>query len=167
MVARRMVKASIDPSLLQPLGSLTANFNMLELVVKFFIGDLMRADPWIGQIVTAQLSFTILLDKFCSLYRHHVSNPDKLASLEDLRKRLVLAGERRNKFVHGFWAAGIAGGSTLGVTKAKAKTGLQFTYEPVTAAELSAASEEMAALAQEVMDLHTSTLEVLNAPYNI
>ena len=156
----RRMKPAIDPSLLSPLGQLSANFNMLELTTSSFIWVLIGSDQRTGQIVTAGMPFRGLVDLLCALYRHRVSDPDKLATLEELRKRLEDAADKRNTFLHSAWgAAGQRGASTRIKTTARGKTGLQFTFQRIAAADIQAVADDIATLAADVMNLMLATLD--------
>jgi hypothetical protein len=153
------MKPAIHPSLLQSLGQLTVNFSRLELVVSFFIWELVGSDQRTGQIVTAGMPLRSLINLFCALYRHRVSDPANITTLDKIRKRLDAAVEKRNALLHSGWAsAGQAGVSTRIKTTAKAKQGLKFTFEKTTASDIDTIASEMAVLTADVQDFMDATL---------
>ena len=157
----RGMKAAIHPSLLPSLGQLTVNFSMLEQVVSFFIWELVGSDQRTGQIVTAEMPFRSLINLFCALYRHRVSDPANITTLDELRKRLEAAAEKRNALLHSGWAeAGQAGVSMRFKTTAKAKQGLKFTFEKTKKPDIDTIGSEMAALAADVQDFMFATIQV-------
>lgn len=143
-----------NPDMLLALGELTVRFNVLETVVSAAIWHLLGVDQRAGQIMTARLSFPRLVDRFCSLIRHRSQDSDGLRGLDELRRQLENAGERRNQLIHSTWAAGDTPSSVrLFKLSASAKSGLKHAFTTVEAADVRRVSNAVAELVNDVTRL--------------
>ena len=155
-MTRRMTP-TVDPSLLEPLGQLTVNFNILEQILAFFVWNLIGHQQIVGQIVTAGMPFRRIVDLFCSLFRYRFTGPTELTALADLRKRIEDVEANRNAFVHSVWAgAGELGTGTRLKMTARAKRGLEVALVNTRADEIEALAE----LAGAVWDLAAAPLKI-------
>lgn len=147
-----------DPALLEAIGRITINVALLEEAISLCIWALIGGEQQMGQIVTAQLSFRQLVDLSCSLYRFQVSDPAVLAELEGIRKSLHEAEGRRHRIIHSGWAAGPESGAGLrSKIVARAKQGLQYQFEKVTATDIDSLADFLATLADEIVQLMDKT----------
>jgi len=154
MDEKRRLKAGIPLTLLEPIGSVTVNFAMLEGNLESFIWDLIGQDTRLGQIITAQLSFRQLIDLFGSLYCFRVRSLKFIAKYEAITKLLRQAEEKRNKIIHSQWAAGDTPESSTRIkTRARGSKGLAFTFEHTAKADILKIADFLAELSYKVQQL--------------
>ena len=148
-----------DPDLWQALGQLTIYFAMLEGQLKFSIWTMLpkedgksslaeMQDQQAAQIMMAGRQFSTLVDIFCSLCQLRGADPRRL---DLVRKDLERVGAERNRYVHSEWGVGYSPGAALRFRHtAKAKYGLQFSYEDVTPADVRKLADEIGNVALRV-----------------
>lgn len=158
----RRMKSSVDPAVLEPLGRVVVNFNLLESMLSLSICQLLGCEQRIGQCVTEQLAFKGLLNAFCSLYRLRASDPNIVASVQSLRTRFEAAEQKRNELLHSIWMMGPTKGlSTRVKYRARAKKGWTVHLTDMSAADVAAVADEMEALTSEVPTLLSTFLRSL------
>lgn len=151
------MKSRIDSVLLESIGRMTVDFAMLEHSLSFFIWQLMGYKQFVGQAVTAQLSFRQLIDIFASLFRLCIGNNTKL---KEIVRSLNHAAKRRNQIVHSFWGAGGKQGLSMRFKiTAKAKNGLQHQSEKVTVEDIQKFAEEIESLSYKMTCLMVKVLK--------
>ncbi len=124
------------PEYLEPLGQITANFSDLEADLAGLVWSLIGEDKKIGQIVTAQLSFSKLLDILSSLFRHTSDDDNLISELDGLIKQAQKIGEKRNRYVHSVWFSGHPNTLRRVKLKASRKKGLRMEEEDINVEEL-------------------------------
>lgn len=86
------------------LGRISVEFQRLESRLASGIAFLLDPDDaYLGAIVTAQLSFRVLIDLFAALYHHRFDDPLKDKELAKLLGRCAEAEQRRNQIIHSEW----------------------------------------------------------------
>ncbi len=150
-MANRKAQAGASPGVIKALGLLTVNFNMLEQVIALHIWEFLGGDQTTGSIVTADLSYRLLVDKFCALYLERAKSQqadaaEASAEVAKLRNRLYAAGDKRNRLVHAVWGSGQEPGSSTKIKFTARGKGLRTTFEETSPAEVQAVADEIAAL---------------------
>jgi hypothetical protein len=139
----------MDPDIWQALGQLTIYFALLEGQLRFTIWALLGSneqEP--AQIVAAGRPFVGLVNMFCSLCRLHPVDPRRI---DALRADLTRVSEARNRYVHSEWSVGRGPASAMRFQHtAKAKEGLRFSYEHVTAADIRALADDIGRVATRI-----------------
>lgn len=136
---------------LRSIGKITAYFAKLELLVSFCIWSLIEGEQRLGQIVTAELSFSGKVALLSSLYRYRVNSPERLTELEELLDRVSQAEEKRNAMIHSFWGAGRTKETITRIkTTAKRSKGLKFHFQEMKVQELDEVADFIAGVAYDV-----------------
>lgn len=128
---------------LKALGKVMVNFGSLEFLLNFFIWQLIdRNNIDLGKVVTSENSFRRNIALFASLYRLKIGNIDKDTEIDNLIKKLITAGENRDKVAHSTWLMNKSGEniSTYKIT-AKQKQGLKNRFEDMNVPELEKISK--------------------------
>lgn len=149
-----------DPEIWSALGQMTVYFAMLEGQLQFTVwtllnvgSDIKAADMFASQnvarIVLAGRPFSALVDMFCSLCQERKVHEHRL---NILRGDLMRVGEVRNRYIHSEWDAGDGQPGTAGRFRftAKARDGLKFSYERVTAEDIRRLADEIGQVALRV-----------------
>ena len=143
------------------LGLLTVSFSMLEGQLAFLIWELLHTDEQrAGQIVTAGMPFSSLLDAFCSLFKFRAETLEEQAQqlldeLDELRKAILEVEKRRNLFMHSQWAFDPAEPAAVRWKyTARAKQGYRFSLENVNAEEVRELAGEMSRLYERLSGLY-------------
>src|SRR6266446_4815799 len=86
------------------LGSVCMEFQMMESLFKAAIGDLMvKDDPVIGSMITAELSVEGLMDLLYAAWQYRWEGSSNVAVLAKILNRCKKAKEKRNQLVHSEW----------------------------------------------------------------
>jgi len=137
----------IDPTLLEPIGRVTVNFEMLSGEVEFGIWRLLfdnnAQEQRTGEIITAERSFGKNVELFACLYKHRYPEQDH-EKLERLCKKLHAVEQERNKITHSRWRSG----SMRIKTTAKQK-GFRFQFEKMSRAQIEGIADEIVKTATE------------------
>ena len=135
---------------LAALGLVSANYQVLEKYVEFFVWTLIGQEQEIGQVLTSQMSFGRLCDTLCSLFRCRVQNLEMIEELESTIKKAAQAEERRNTVIHSSWCG--LESTDLPIIRfkitSKRRTGLKHTYQSMNPDDL----REMALFIKEVVE---------------
>jgi hypothetical protein len=147
--APRLEPSATDPDMWRALGQLTIYFALLEDQLRFSIWAFMGSEEQEpARIVVAGRPFAALVDMFCSLCHLRGMNPKRI---DALRTDLTRVNEVRNRYVHSDWSVGRGPGSAMRSRHtAKAKEGLRFSFENVTAADIRALADDIARVATRV-----------------
>ena len=143
------------------IGAITASFAYLDSQLAFAIWLLVGSDQRLGQIITAELSFSQKVGLLSSVYRYRNDNRTT-AEFEKLLKNLGKAEKDRNKVTHSVWARGGRQGVTRIKTTAKRKSGLKFVFEKMSLEDLGEIAEFIGEVANEVIDILIRQREVLS-----
>lgn len=138
------------------IGKIVVIFAVLEFTISSCIHRLIGAigtDHPVGEIITAELSFSQKVTLLSSLYKFRLNDTEKLTELEKLLRRVALAEEKRNAVIHSIWASGDTRDTATRIkTTAKRKQGLKFQFQKLSVEEL----DEIADFIDEVAyDLQT------------
>jgi hypothetical protein len=147
--APRLEPSAKDPEIWTALGQLTIYFALLEDQMRFSIWALIGSEEQEpARIMMARKPFAALVDMLCSLCLLRRIDPDRVKAL---RKELDHVGQERNRYVHSDWGVGQGPGSAMRFRHtAKAKEGLRFSYENVTAADIRALADEISSVATRI-----------------
>lgn len=85
------------------IGRISVMFSDVETWTSSFIWQLVGPDQYVGQMITAGMSFSRQLDLLTSLFRHRFSDPALQLSLETLVRRLSELEQQRNAILHSTW----------------------------------------------------------------
>jgi hypothetical protein len=158
----------VPEPLLARIGDITVSFAMLESQIQSFVGSLIYEHQRIGQIITAELSFSNLRALALSLFRerHGEENLD-FGRLRDLMKHAGELEAKRNQITHSIWGAGGSSDSVTRIkTTAKERHGIRFDFTRMSEADLGNIAVEIKTLAHDVqrlyLDLVTTGLIVNN-----
>jgi len=145
---------------LKHIGDMTVSFALLESVIQFFIWILFDDDQRIGQIVTAELSFSRLRALLISLYLERFGDDGDCKTLRSLMQRASVVEQKRNKITHSVWGAGGDTDTIMRIkTTAKEKHGIKFHHEKFSANDLSDFVVEIKELASEIQDFSISLID--------
>lgn len=147
--------SAISDSMLPPLGKVTANFAVLELMLSSLIGALvfvgMRFDQRVGDIITAGLNFNNKIDLFSSLFQHKFPQKKPFDELKSINKRLAVINKKRNQLIHSTWGASEGNDSnTIMKKSARRKSGLEFQSETIKVADIYEIAAEIGILAYDL-----------------
>lgn len=120
-----------DKEICQLLGVICANFESLTFLLRSLISKLISEDKKIGPIVTAEMSFSNLINALKCLFEYKFQgNPELIKKLLVIVKLLNNSESARNKAIHSIYVKelGKSEWNRMKVT-AKQKTGLKFTKE--------------------------------------
>ena len=153
----KLQPSATDHDVWQALGQLTIYYAMLEGQLRFTIWTLsspglqgggLLQEMQAAQILMAGRPFSTLVDMFCSLCKLRMVDPTRVAAL---RADLARVSEVRNRYMHSEWAVGNIPGTALRYRHtARAKDGLQFSYEHVTADDIRLLADDMGRVALRV-----------------
>ena len=135
---------------LRAIGQVVVRFNLLEGGLSLLIWILSGVEQDIRYIITAGLSFRNLLDIFSSLCRYKLDEPEAINRLNELIKRLVQAGEKRNQVVHSVWAGNLYGAALRSKATARARKGFKLQFEATETEELDAIASFIGEVAKDV-----------------
>ena len=134
------------------IGNITAYFTLLDYYLSICIWRLIGSEQKMGRIITTDLSFAQKVVLFRALYIYRNDSNEKLVKLRKLVIRLKQAEEKRNSITHSIWLAS-KNLRTITRTKAtiKKKTGLEHTFEDMSAEDLKKITESFGELAHELV----------------
>ena len=122
------------------IGKISVAFAEIESWVGFFVWALIGPEQHIGQMVTAEMSFSRQLDLLSSLFQYRCDDPEKLDDLKALILRLTELEQQRNTVLHSLWIRQSSNPSEAARLKitAKRKKGLAHSKEVVKPKQLEA-----------------------------
>src|SRR5216684_7706454 len=86
------------------IGRVSVSFSDVEIWISGFIWRLISQDFHIGQMITAEMSFSRqLIPLLCSLFRYRVSDNIKFDKFNKLINRLSKIAEDRDHLIHSNW----------------------------------------------------------------
>ena len=151
--------ATIPDDFVRALGRVTANFAQLELITGTMMGSLVSCQQPVGQILAAHLPFQRTIAITEALFRALHPDDADIEALTQLLQRAALAEQTRNRLIHSAWVV-IEEGGTISVARikfsAKGKQGLKVAHDTVTAVELNATADEIAAVCQDMIRFFTN-----------
>jgi hypothetical protein len=109
----------------------------------------------LGQIVTAELSFSQKINLLSSICRDKLKNLNELDEVDQILKRVALAEQKRNTVVHSFWT-GYPGFSKVARIKTTAKRkskGLKLEIENPSLKELEEVATYITNIAYDIQTL--------------
>ncbi len=145
---------------LKAIGDITVSFALLESTIQTLAQSLLGAGQRLGQIVTAEVSFTALRALTVSLYLQRNGNDEHLDEFRALIKRAADAEEKRNQITHSVWAAGRKVGCiTRTKTTAKERHGIRTLFEDVSSDHLTAIAQELKVLSHDIQNFWISLIK--------
>jgi hypothetical protein len=145
---------------LKHIGDMTVSFALLESIIQFFIWILFSDDQRIGQIVTAELSFSRLRALLISIYLERFGDDEDFKTLRNLMQQASVVEEKRNKITHSVWGAGGDPDTIMRIkTTAKEKHGIKFHHEKFTSKDLSDFVGKIKKLSLEIQDFSISLID--------
>jgi hypothetical protein len=163
-----MLKHPVPTDHMTHIGDITVSFALLESTIQSFVGSLIREHQRIGQIITAELSFSNLRALLISLYlERHGEDEDSKILRSHIKHAAELEG-KRNQITHSIWGAGKdADHITRIKTTAKEKHGIRFHFEDVSAEALKAVADDIKNLAEDFQRFQFDLLKkgkIINNP---
>jgi len=155
-----MSKHPVPQSLLVHIGDMTVSFALLEFAIRGLFGSFIREHQRVGQILSAELSFSSLLGATSSLYRDRHGEDGDYAVLKSLLSRAAAVQEERNAITHSVWTAAKKPDAVTRVkTSSKIKTGYRVQSKEYDATVLKSFVEQIKTLDDEIMKLHLGLIE--------
>ena len=142
------------------IGRSTVAFADLEIWLSFFAWALIGPDQHVGQIVTAEMSFSRKLDLVSSLFAHRSKDIVARKELQGLLGRLAELEQRRNTVQHSMWVRQSTDPSVATRLKitAKRKHGLKHAREEVSAEPLRLLNRDLQAALSDFSTFMTAFL---------
>jgi hypothetical protein len=136
---------NVNESILCEIGRIAALQSRIEGQMAIFIGELLYLDEQKGKIITARLSFRLLLETLESLLHEEFGDKHQnFIDFKDLKSKISGLEQKRNEIVHSMWSYGdYFQKDTATRVKKKAKAGSQDTFI-ITLDELKSQAKEMA-----------------------
>lgn len=160
MKTKREVQHPVPDEHLRNIGDITVSFAMLESSIQMLVGALIMEHQRIGQIITAELSFSSLRALAISLYIERHGEDEDFNTLRGLIKRASKIEERRNQITHSIWGAGKDKDHITRIkTTAKEKHGLRVRFENVSSDDLAEVAHEIKQLAGEIVGFHRDLID--------
>lgn len=163
-----MLQHPVPDNHLKAIGDITVSFAMLESQIQSLIGSLVYEHQRIGQIITAELSFSNLRALLISLYLERHGEDDDFVILRKFMKRAGQTEDKRNQIFHSVWAAGKDKDHiTRCKTTAKEKHGIKFKFEEVSSETLNKFARDIKILAEEILRFQFDLLDrhkIINSP---
>lgn len=155
-------ETGMPSSYLKEIGKISVLYSLLESNMSFVICELL-GDQNLGQIFTAHLNFTALVDLIGSLYKYKVKDVQKVKKLNGLIAEARAVQEERNKLIHSLHIVEMQTGSMIRIhTTARAKKGLQNLIVQVPIADLRDLTSKISATADRFREL---VLQIREARY--
>jgi len=106
-----MVKRSTLPDeLVCAIGRVVVNFQLLEFTVVRLLWIMAFPDEYTGELQTAGLPFSQLLDRLSPAFHANVQTASHRKAFDDLMSRTRDINETRNRVVHSWWFTDLDGG---------------------------------------------------------
>jgi hypothetical protein len=160
------VAASDDQ--LRALGRITANFQLLEMLLALWTGVLIKTDQAAGFMITSQLSFRRLCALMGTMFRHRIVEVEARSVMERLLKQAAQIEERRNAFVHSTWSNPDQQSKTARGKIILSKDGVRVHTEKLSSDEMNHVGDSISELIKELnafmSDLQQRGLIVSNLP---
>ena len=140
------------------IGRITVAFSELDSWLNSFIWALICPfeDQHIGQIITAEVSFSKKIDLLTALFKYRCKDTAKQKQLKDLLARVAKLEQERNAVQHSLWlhqSENMEEVTRLKIT-AKRRHGLHHTKEIVTAKPLEDIVKELQTATSELASFH-------------
>jgi hypothetical protein len=142
------------------IGAVCINFETLDLLLSAFIGRLISEDSKIGAIMTADLSFSNLLNAFASLIKYKfIKAPEQISEIDELIGILRKSEEERNQVIHStyFFKDFEKDKNNIGKLKitARQKKGLNVDSQEITEDNLKKINEQILYAIQQLKSLYS------------
>jgi wobble nucleotide-excising tRNase len=137
------------------IGRISVMFSDVESWTSSFIWQLICPDQFVGQMVTAGMSFPRQLDLLISLFLHRFADPSQRESLKELTKRISELEQKRNMVMHSTWIlqSSDPNEATRFKITATRKRGLHQSKEITTPAELDTIADGFQKALSDLCDL--------------
>ncbi len=103
---RMALRHPVPKAVLARIGAITVSFAFLESTIQSLAGSLLQEHQRIGQIITAELSFSKLRALVMSLYQERHGQDADFEGLKNLMTRARQVEDTRNQITHSVWSAG-------------------------------------------------------------
>ena len=127
------------------IGRISVAFAELESWVSSFVWALIGPEQHVGQMVTAEMSFSRKLDLLSSLFKFRSKNQQELDDLKSLIIRISELEQKRNTVLHSLWLR--QSDNPLEVTRfkitAKRKNGLSHSKDLIEPKQLEVIVEDL------------------------
>lgn len=134
------------------IGKISVAFAELESWLSSFIWSLISSEQHVGQMVTAEMSFSRKLDLLVSLFQYRCKDAQERDHLQALVSRLSDLEQLRNKVQHSLWIRQTADpteATRLKIT-AKRKHGLSHAKEVLTSQPLESLAKNLQVAVSEL-----------------
>jgi len=153
---------------LRALGRITANFQLLEMLLASWTGALIKTDQAAGFMITSQLSFRRLCELMGTMFRHRITDAEARSVMERLLKRAAKIEERRNAFIHSTWSDPDQQLKTARGKLKLSKDGVILHTERLSSAQMNQVGDSISDLIKELnafmFDLRKRGLIISNLP---
>lgn len=144
------------------IGKITVAFAELESWLSSFIWALIVpfSEQHIGQMITAEMSFSRKLDLLISLFQYRCKDTERREQLKALVTRLSSLEQQRNTVQHSHWirqSSNPAEATRLKIT-AKRRHGLSHAKEVMTSRPLEAISQDLQVAVSDLSSFMVSFL---------
>ncbi|MFZ1548465.1 MAG: hypothetical protein WAT12_15450 [Candidatus Nitrotoga sp.] len=134
------------------IGKISVAFAELESWLSSFIWSLISSEQHVGQIVTAEMSFSRKLDLLVSLFQYRCKDRQERDQLKALVSRLSGLEQQRNTVQHSLWIRQTADpteATRLKIT-AKRKHGLSHAKKVLTSQPLESLTRDLQVAVSEL-----------------
>lgn len=143
-----------DPRVVQALGELTIAFGTLEENIRESIWWVLGGNEERAQIMTAGLSFPVLVEKLAALVAQKFDHLLLPEPMDELRIRMLSINERRNRLVHSLWILDAGTGMSVAERKrARPGVGIDWQSVDVPLEDIERLLADIGAAAAEVFEL--------------
>ncbi len=112
----------LSSDMIDSIGHITAEWALMDAELSVAIWDYCGMDREKGLCITTDLGSLAKINMFSALAKRHFAfDPEKIASIEDLSKRLGTLNTERNTVVHQLWAVDRSG-KTISASKTSTKS---------------------------------------------
>jgi hypothetical protein len=121
---------NVDESILCEIGRIAALQSQIEGQIAIFITELLYLDDQRGKIITARLSFRLLIETLEALLDEEFGDKHQnFIDFKDIKIKINRLEQKRNEIIHSMWSYGdyFQKGTATRVKK-RAKAGSQDTF---------------------------------------
>lgn len=142
------------------IGAICINFETLDLILSASIGRLISEDSKIGAIMTAEISFSNLVNAFASLIKYKFSkDTDFISEIDKLVAILKDSEVKRNQVIHSAYVFNDIENNKkdIGILKisSKQKKGLHVDCHDIKEEDLKEINEKILSAIQELQTLYS------------
>ena len=151
--------SSLPDTYLVELGRVTANFALLDFLLRLIVATHVGRDLDVGLIASSELSFPKLLAVASSVFRQQRVDAAVRTEFDQWIRRADQISQRRNSMTHSFWGIDASGDvATRMKFVTSIRNGSDQQWEKVTVADLAAFAAEIDTLTGEILGQFGSLL---------